>query len=268
MACPKCNNQRYPEEFNAGEVRNEQDVAVKYCKDCGYPRPSRETLDRILKKALEVKHLVKPHGAELKEIDRKYWGETLDKQRRPLEELEKLREQWNRDWENNYAAAPNFYDWIGTIKADATVLQLTAEKRIPYLVTVKNKQLTGNYVNPKNSEYAFVLDASGNFYAAPKQTGGEIRIHHSSFMGGAPVQCAGIFFCNKNVSEHTKEIFYVKDYSGHYQPGIPELLRLKKRLVDLGEGELTLWYFGTGHVQKYNGAIGAFTGKGASFKEL
>lgn len=269
MPCPKCSNEAYPGECELGPRGNDTDPPVKYCKRCGYPRLSRTARGRIAEKLMQVKHVVAmPKGAELKKVDPKYLGETLDQQRRPLEELEKLRAAWDKQWEGNYASAPNFYDAISTIKGNATVLQLTAEERLPFVVTIKDGCLTGEYVTAKHMDYAFVLDSLGNFYAAPKQTSGETRIHHSSFMSGAPVQCAGVFFCNTVVSEHTRNIFYVKDYSGHYQPGIPELLRLKKRLVDLGQGQMPLWYFGGGVAAKYKGPIVNFTGKGADFTSL
>lgn len=267
MTCPKCDNDAYPAEFTEVVSKAKDKHIVKTCKRCGYPILSQEARVRIAEKLMLVRHLVLS-APNLKKIDLKYIGETLDKERRPLEELAELRKVWDEKWSNNQWQAPNFYDWVGTIKASARVLQLNAEERVDYIVNIKDGDLSGEYVQAKYSDYAFVLDAVGNFYAAPKQTSGDVRIHHSSFMSGSPVQCAGVFFCNKVKGEHTKSIFYVKDYSGHYQPGIPEVLRLKHRLTELGEGDINLWYYGGGVSPKYKGPIKDFTGKGEDFKGL
>ena len=197
------------------------------------------------------------NSRDLKAIDPKYFGETLDLQRRPLEELDPLREQWKKEFDENFLNAPNFYDWIGTIKASANVLQFNEEERVPYVVTVKNNQLHGELIKMKSSEYAFVLDPTGTFYASPKQTSGEMRIHHSSFLSGAPVQCAGVFFLGGG-GDRCRQIIYIKDYSGHYQPGIHELLRLEKRLCDLDEGNVKLRYYEAKVQPQYEGPFSGF----------
>jgi hypothetical protein len=206
----------------------------------------------------------------LKKIDPKYLGETLDPHRRPLEDLHRLQKEWEEIWDKNYLEAPNFYDWVGTKKGGASVLQLNAEDRAPYEVKIHGGCLEGPFVATRYSDYAFVLDGNGTFYAAPKNTSGETRIHHSTFLSGAPVQCAGVFFCIGAANDHTKKISYVKDYSGHYQPGIAELRRLKKRLVDLGEGDIALWYYGAppSPQPRFKGAIKTFTGFGEYFTDL
>jgi hypothetical protein len=216
---------------------------------------------RIAGKLKQLYHVVaQPAGSDLKKIDPKYFGETLDPHRRPKEELDELYKVWEQKWNAKEDVAPNFYDWVGTIKAKATVHQFNEKERLDYVATIKDGQLTGQHVVAKSMDFAFVLDGSGTFYTAPKQTSGDTRIHHSSFLSGAPVQCAGVFFCNTVVAEHTKGIFYVKDYSGHYQPKVKEVLRLRKRLMDLGEGKITLWYYAGKAQPLYKGAISEFYG--------
>ena len=276
MPCKRCKNPAYPDDFVETKASPREDRTVRCCKQCGYPLMSDAARNRIAGKLRQVKHVVvapraTAHGKDqLKKIDPKYLGETLDPQRRPLEDLHELQKEWERVWDKNYLEAPNFYDWVGTQKGGARVLQLNAEERVPYEVKIREGCLVGGFVENKYSDYAFVLDGFGKFYAAPKSTSGEMRIHHSTFLSGAPVQCAGVFFCTGAANDHSKKIVYVKDYSGHYQPGLAELRRLKKRLVDIGEGDLQLWYYGAppSPVPKFKGAIKTFTGAGQFFTDL
>jgi hypothetical protein len=262
MPCRRCNNPEYPEVFDTKP--EPRFIGSKYCKVCGYPGLSKTDWQRIIAKALKVSPLIP--GPGLKGIDAKYWSETLDSKARPLDVLDPLRVQWtNLD---RPTGGDNFYDWLAEVEGDATVLQLQEGQRAPYLATIAGGELAAESVTATNMEYAFVLAPDGAFYAGPKKTSGPLRLHHSSFLAGRPVKCAGVFFCATNVGEHKRKITYVKDYSGHYQPGIPEILRLKERLVELGEGAIELRFYGTGHVAKYQGPISAFTGKGAGLNEL
>lgn len=249
MACPRCKNAKYPDEFDLSEANDQ----VKLCKECCYPTLSAETRQRIGRKLEAIKPALVLGRHHLKGIQPKYFGEILDKHSRPEAELKKL----HTNWEKERYSAGNFYDWIEEVAPESTVLQLTEGNRAEYAVSIVEGKLKGQHINIKNSEYAFVLSESGSFYSAPKQTEGEKRIHHSSFMSGAPVQSAGVFFCNGALADFSRTIFYVKDYSGHYQPGIAEILRLKDKRVELGQ-DLTFWYVNGQSTPLWKGPISTF----------
>lgn len=85
-------------------------------------------------------------------------------------------------------------------------------------------------VDAKKSGYAiYVMDAQGEFYLSFEGQKG--KFHHSSFLAGQPVACAGemIIFQGK--------IFLINNQSGHYQPpplALDQALdSLKKHGIDL-----------------------------------
>ena len=120
------------------------------------------------------------------------------------------------------------------IPVTAQVRYMTDEVRRDFEVEIAGTKIAGKAISSKCAEHAFVLSRTGTIYAAPKQTSGADRIHHSSFLSGAQVACAGKFFIMGGAVKH------IADYSGHYPPKAPELLRLKKHLVALGAGEIEL----------------------------
>jgi len=248
MGCPRCQNAKYPAEFDSGESPSD---TTKYCKDCKYPTLSQEQRARIGRKLLAIKPALVLSGTPLKGIQPKYFGEILDKHRRPEAELKDL----YSEWEKERFKTENFYDWIADIEPKASVLQLGDGERAEYEVTVKDGKLVGKHVSIKHSEHAFVLSDEGTFYASPKDTQSDTRIHHSSFLSGRPVRSAGVFFCNGGMQGYERSIFYVKDYSGHYTPGIDEIVRLRDRLIELGEGQLQFWYVCGGSTPHWKGPI-------------
>jgi hypothetical protein len=248
MACPRCLNAKYPAEFTMSDTGN-----VKLCRDCNYPTLDKETRQRIGRKLMAIKPALVLGRHHLKGIQSKYFGEILDKHSRPEAELHILHTRW----EQEHNAQGNFYDWIEDIEPESTVLQLTEGNRADYAVTIVDGKLKGQHVAIKYSEYAFVLSEDGVFYAAPKQTSGENRLHHSSFLSGAPVLSAGVFFCNGACEDFSRNVFYVKDYSGHYTPGIGEILKLKDKLLSINQ-DLTFWYVNGLSTPLWKGPISTF----------
>ncbi|MGZ4968092.1 MAG: eCIS core domain-containing protein [Methylobacter sp.] len=211
-------------------------------------------LNRMIEKAnLLVEMGVLATSPNEKGIARSYWGEALNPKHRPVEGHNdpkaqvNLREIYAKDEEAQLRF--NFYDWLDSkgVPVGDQVIYMDENMRKQYAVTISGTKIAGGGISEKHRDHAFVLSTDGVIYAAPKQTSGEVRIHHSSFMAGGAVACAGIFFVQPGGN-----IFYVKDYSGHYQPGIPELKRLKKYLVGIGSGDMALWKL-NGKV--YKGAI-------------
>jgi hypothetical protein len=211
-------------------------------------------LKRMIEKAnLLVEMGVLATSPNEKGIARSYWGEALNPKHRPVEGHNDPKAQVNlREIYAKDEAAQlrfNFYDWLDSkgVPVGDQVIYMDENMRKQYAVTISGTKIAGRGISEKHRDHAFVLSTDGVIYAAPKQTSGEVRIHHSSFMAGAAVACAGIFFVQPGGN-----IFYVKDYSGHYQPGIPELKRLKEYLVGIGSGDMALWKL-NGKV--YKGAI-------------
>lgn len=185
-------------------------------------------------------------GTQGKGIASKYWGEALDVQHRPIEELNVL----FAEYQNEPGTALNFFAWIAAKGKNASVRYLGKEERAIYRVEIKGGKAIGNSIESRYRDHAFVLSLDGVIYAAPKQTEGDVRIHHSSFMSAQTVACAGVMFVQQDGT-----IFYIKDYSGHYQPGVPELRRLKNYLLEIGEGAVELR---KENGNKYKGPIGAW----------
>lgn len=92
---------------------------------------------------------------------------------------------------------------------------LDAKKREKYLVQFKTPSLGRTKLldqadNPLTGTLIYVIDAERNMFAAPKQKG---SFHHSSFLSGEPVICAGRIALNNK-----GEILWISNESGHYTP--------------------------------------------------
>jgi len=72
----------------------------------------------------------------------------------------------------------------------------------------------------------WVMDLKGNLYVAPVQMPG--YFHHSSFLAGEPVECAGEIIIKKG------KIVYLNRKSGHYIPGPDDLQQALMKLQAQG----------------------------------
>jgi hypothetical protein len=90
---------------------------------------------------------------------------------------------------------------------------------------------------PHEARSIFVLDGKGNLYASNEQAKG--RLHHSSFLGGAPVASAG------EIGVVNGKVTFLSDRSGHYAPQadcITQAIRyLHDEGVNLDDGILQRW---------------------------
>ncbi|MCA9560354.1 MAG: hypothetical protein KC583_17515, partial [Myxococcales bacterium] len=77
---------------------------------------------------------------------------------------------------------------------------------------------------PRRAIYA--MDAAGNLYASFDH--GKGRFHHSSFLAGGPVACAG-----EMVIEDGR-VVELTNMSGHYRPPPFTLDAVRERLVEMG----------------------------------
>jgi hypothetical protein len=90
------------------------------------------------------------------------------------------------------------------------------QERAARRVTPNGKQILKADGSPLNERSNFALTADNVLFAGP---GWEENVHHSSFLSGLPVKCAGeLFFRNSNLSK-------INDQSGHYKPGLANMKR-------------------------------------------
>jgi hypothetical protein len=112
-----------------------------------------------------------------------------------------------------------------------------------------NRYLRPNTVEDFSSEYLekhrlfvkgraiYVLDQHGNLYASLVQQVG--RFHHSSFLGGKPVACAG------EIEVRDGAFNLINRKSGNYQPEEEQLSRIRSLLEEQGLDTSNI-FFGAG----------------------
>ena len=76
----------------------------------------------------------------------------------------------------------------------------------------------------ENTSLTFVMDKEGNIYASPDK----MYLHHSSFLRGQKVACAGHLFLSEGAL-HT-----VMNSSGHYVPPARSLISVAEELLERG----------------------------------
>lgn len=105
------------------------------------------------------------------------------------------------------------------------------KERETYRLTFKNGKIyQGDKVfdtsGSENGFAIFVMDEFGNFYASIEQ-----RVwffHHSSFLAGRPVACAGV------ISVRDGELTMISNESGHYKPNEAFMLQALNELKRKG----------------------------------
>lgn len=106
------------------------------------------------------------------------------------------------------------------------VVYLNAEERRRYEVHIFDGRLcnaaghpldTGDTENllPGSGRAIYVLDQNGRLYCSSSPR--HFKFHHSSFVAGAPVACAGEIEVVKGL------LIYLDNASGHYQPSHAQL---------------------------------------------
>ena len=76
----------------------------------------------------------------------------------------------------------------------------------------------------ESNSLTFAMDKDGNIYASPDK----LYLHHSSYLRGQKVSCAGHFFLNEGV------IATVMNSSGHYAPPAQSLLSVAEEFLERG----------------------------------
>jgi hypothetical protein len=190
----------------------------------------------------------KPH-ANLKPLSEGYWLEAMDPSHRVGHNLTTPFEQWKAS-----GASQDFFTWLDTVWIPTNNAQLAAvnTERVLYLDTEQKRQAYEVQINGGNFTWAsagdpfrtndmhtvfsgdgvaiYVFSADEKFYTANHEKG---AFHHSSFLGGKPVICAGEW-----AVEEGRGLVMVSPKTGHYLAGEPEFRRLlfvlHKRGVNLG----------------------------------
>lgn len=126
----------------------------------------------------------------------------------------------------------------------------TERQRQPYEASIRNGLVVDRHGNPFTSSLPwrsrishrfyvmlgldlldniasiFVLTSDGRLFLGPDQQVG--RFHHSSFLAGKPVACAGV------MSVVNGRIRFISDRSGHYKPGSVHMARFYQWLIEHG----------------------------------
>ncbi len=105
------------------------------------------------------------------------------------------------------------------------VLYVEPKELSRYRVTFaeESRVLVGGKIVESNS-LTFVMDKEGNIYASPDK----MYLHHSSYLRGQSVACAGHLFLIDGV------LSTVMNSSGHYAPPAKSLVSVAEELMDRG----------------------------------
>ena len=144
--------------------------------------------------------------------------------------VRKMYQRWQRsrsnrlDWPEFLAAKMSHDEKIRVLRRNA-IVYLTPQQASIYKVRFCNGLVVrSNGQEYRNGRWMFVLDQTGqDFYIAKKRKG---RFHHTSFVAGAPVQCAGFVTFKHGKME------LLRLHSGHYKPTREHATLLRKFLAD------------------------------------
>src|SRR5439155_15548923 len=152
--------------------------------------------------------------------DTHYLGEALEE---PFREWMRLPESENRSFWEWLKTQPRYYD---ELERESKLQYFTAAEREAYRITVQGGLLYGHLpgnkepydtksfgaalMNVEEGFAAFVVSAtSPAMYAGEAELG---KLHHSSFMAGAPVLSAGL------IQVEQGRLVRITNQSGHYRP--------------------------------------------------
>jgi len=196
-------------------------VALKYLpEDDNNPKARWKLLRRVFR------------GTKGKHLDTPYWGEYKFRGQVAIAE-------W-LSGENYYA-----YHHMRSFKEIAAQQYTGSHSHVEYIKDPADYRLTfsrhGHFYQGKHhfdtrgehpglrdvptSHGIFIVSTDGKMYASNSDIQTDGRLHHSSFVRGAPVMCAGTFKVVKGVLQE------ITVFSGHYKPGKKELLEFLNYLL-------------------------------------
>ena len=136
-------------------------------------------------------------------------------------------------WEKT-EGAPDFHTWVKQLPADSPLrsskqvaLLASPAARDPYRASIgrDNAILMGGKSVNYTGEMIFAANHAGDMYTGTKSLE---EFHHDSFFDGAGVMTAGSLKVENGVLKE------VNNHSGHYTPGITELVASVKLLIAMG----------------------------------
>jgi hypothetical protein len=125
-------------------------------------------------------------------------------------------------WTHSYATwMVNQVDGIMHAGDKRIIEYYTPHTRAPFQLTMANKQVVKADGHPLVGDNIYVLSAGGIFYGGAKdKTDAGTNVHHSSFMAGEPVICAGHLH-----TDNGGNLQSIDNTSGHYAPNKANLKR-------------------------------------------
>jgi hypothetical protein len=172
------------------------------------------------------------------EMDPEYQIEARDPLHHWAPKLNDIMAEFKRSISEKEYFESDFFDWVKENKATLPRTQYLS----PAALEEFKQKLTSKFVLDRNGEKhthsdvnpimkMFVMDPMGDFYVHEKQkpVEGKPGFNHSSFFSGAPV--AGVGFMHFN---QIGELVAIDDYSGHYKPGMEQVLNVMHALQEKG----------------------------------
>ncbi len=260
-----CNKTEALEDFRTGRAlipvyQSEEPLQIRK----KFIQCVRKVIQQGLGKGLEK---IKKQGFKGRLIEENYWSEEIDPDHYDKTLSHKLFNAWKesstplsyQEWRKTsrchaliayFQIQPDIRSGGLCSRIDLTKIQIhhfTAKERKKYLVHLKsfpNQKTTLLDIeeNPLTEKtLIYVIDADQNIYAAEKE---EKLLHHSSFLNGGAVICAGRLSTN-----FKGEISRISNESGHYYPTEENfrdaLTVFKSKGLDIEEGVVrnTTLYF-------------------------
>ncbi len=174
---------------------------------------------------------------EVLNVDDHYWPELIDPLHRAGPEVQLRIALWQ------VSNVPNYFIFLETIENDQGLNSYAPFRHyIKYCKTEQEREsfklrfvdgrayLNDDLFDTKNSNYIFALGTDGQFYVNHEL---KYERHHSTFLGGKEVLCAGEITAQQGV------ITRISNKSGHYQPtaaAVVPVLEILQRLTGSVKG--------------------------------
>ncbi|GAB3772990.1 hypothetical protein GCM10028818_13860 [Spirosoma horti] len=114
----------------------------------------------------------------------------------------------------------SFDDWLKEKdKLELTVPYFNKEQREAYRLTIRDGKFYKANGEPITGNNIYVLSSDDVFYGGADGVKG---LHHTSFMAGKPVKCAGHI-----ITDSVGNLLEINTTSGHYAPSTANLMRAK-----------------------------------------
>jgi hypothetical protein len=213
----------------------------------GFSTETRQVFEKLWQTAPDqekkhIKHLFSPDPKLKNLADLEYILEALDPQHRMDHKFGLCipAREWVKDSTKEY-----FFDWVVTQPKYEPYLQgdqvdyFDEEQRQNYELKLGSTITWLKSQIAPGEETIYAMSQTDQFYASPRQSTDRGIVHHSSFMSGQAVKCAGHMWFNS-----PGRLSKIDLNSGHYKPKSGQMLNalkvLHKNNVDLKNVEAEL----------------------------